>query len=378
MQHFNRLKQDFPGLAEPGTFGFHSCYGRLSELYRGFGFIICTRTGGGQGLPYVGGQTAGGFPDALQFILGQLEAELVGGRFFQVVGFVNDDVVVFRNQAAAEGQVGHQQGVVDHDDVGLLGPLAGGAKEAGGAVAHIQAEALFARRDVVPGDGVAAQQVDFSAVAGLGFLKPNGGLGQQLGVVHRQGFGAGQLTPAAEAQIVGPAFELRHLEGAGFKNARFFQDALQGGDVLADKLFLEVDGVGGDDDALSLGHGEEDGRQQVGQRLADASAALDYQVMLVINGVGDCVQHFFLLRAVLEALETLCGVATAVAGGERALGAEHTVKVILPYVLQTFVGAASPYAATGQAFGGVKALGQLGVVQAGRANRRRGCGVGSG
>ena len=151
------------------------------------------------------------------------------------------------------------------------------------------------------------------------------------------------------------------MRAPGFQYARLFQDGLQGRDVLTDELFLEVDGVGGYHHPLASGDGEEGRREQVGQRLADAGAALDDQVMLVVDGAGDRVQHFLLFGAMLKAAEHL---------GEWASRAEHTVDVVPGDVAQTFVLAASPYAATGQAFRGLQTLRQLRVVQAGRPYRR--------
>jgi hypothetical protein len=76
---------------------------------------------------------------------------------------------------------------------------------------------------------------------------------------------------------------------------------LEEGDVAGDQLFLEGDGVGGDDDALAAEEAAEDGGDEVGVGLADAGAGLDKEVAagLLVEGVGDGLGHFQLLGAVL-------------------------------------------------------------------------------
>ena len=51
---------------------------------------------------------------ALQVALADAEAERGGGGGFQVVAFVDDQVIIFWQHAAARDHVGEQQGVVDH------------------------------------------------------------------------------------------------------------------------------------------------------------------------------------------------------------------------------------------------------------------------
>ena len=84
-----------------------------------------------QGLPQALGQAARWLPYPVQVSLGQLESELAGGCVLQVVGLVDDHRLVVGNQAPTIGQVAHQEGMVDDDDVGLLRPLAGRSQEAG-------------------------------------------------------------------------------------------------------------------------------------------------------------------------------------------------------------------------------------------------------
>ena len=63
---------------------------------------------------------------------------------------------------------------------------------------------------------------------------------------------------------------------------------------------MQIDGVGGDDHALTLGYGEQRRGQEIGHGLAYSGAAFHHQMLVVVNGFGDAVQHLFLLGTVLE------------------------------------------------------------------------------
>ena len=50
---------------------------------------------------------------------------------------------------------------------------------------------------------------------------------------------------------------------------------LQEGNILLDKLFLKIDGIGGDDDPLTVANGPEHCWEKIGQGFASAGARLD-------------------------------------------------------------------------------------------------------
>ncbi len=105
----------------------------------------------------------------------ETRAELVGGNVFDVVRLIDDQVVELRDRAAARGEVGEKQGVVDHQDVGRLGGLARTEQEAR-AFAHVPVLAGEAVRilcaEALPGDPLIGGQVELRAVSGGGFGKP--------------------------------------------------------------------------------------------------------------------------------------------------------------------------------------------------------------
>ena len=85
--------------------------------------------------------------------------------------------------------------------------------------------------------------------------------GQQVGLA------AGlQLTPAIEAEVILPPLDAQRLEIRG-------DMVLDQGDFPLENLVLEVAGVGGDHHAVAA----EDGRDEVGERLAEAGFGLDHQ-----------------------------------------------------------------------------------------------------
>ena len=73
--------------------------------------------------------------DAVQLlrevILGDFKAELPARLLLQVVGFVDDEVLVILQHGAAHGQIGQQQGVVHHQDVRRFSTLPGLTQETG-------------------------------------------------------------------------------------------------------------------------------------------------------------------------------------------------------------------------------------------------------
>jgi len=77
----------------------------------------------------------------------------------------------------------------------------------------------------------------------------------------------------------------------------------QKGEVLSDQLFLQVDGVGGDDDPLVVAHGPQDGRHQIGQGFAGAGAGLHQDDLVAVEGLGHGTGHAQLFVALLVALQ---------------------------------------------------------------------------
>ena len=109
------------------------------------------------------------------------------------------------------------------------------------------------------------------------------------------------------------------------------EDGLQKREVLEEKLFLEVLGAGGDDDALAALAGEAKGGEEVGEGFAGAGAGLDDKVAVIVEGGLDGSGHLVLAGAVLECEGRL---------GEEAAGGEEVVEggKLAGLVLGVFVG----------------------------------------
>ena len=148
-----------------------------------------------------GGGAAHLAQQARQVGLGDAEAERVGRGGFEVMGFVDDQVVVFGQHAAAGGHIREQQGMVDDQQVGALGGLAGaveGAGAAGALHAHFGLAAFVFGGDADPDVALRrAVEVDLIAVAAVAELQPDQHLGQHAHLVDvvraalAQGFPAG-------------------------------------------------------------------------------------------------------------------------------------------------------------------------------------------
>jgi hypothetical protein len=110
-------------------------------------------------------------------------------------------------------------------------------------------------------------------------------------------------------EVVLASLQHRHAHALGARGDR------RG--VLAGQLVLEVLGGGGDDDALA-GHR---GRDEIGERLANAGAGLDHGGRASREGGRDRADHLTLALATLPATGKI--VRDEVEQGERAIGVDR-------------------------------------------------------
>ena len=137
-------------------------------------------------------------------------AELLRGLVFQVVRFVDDEVVEGRYRTAARGDIGEQQRVVDDDDVCGFGGFTRALKEAlaFADVAVLAGEAIgVLRGKALPGGPLAFVEVEFRAVAGLSFRQPEEHGGRQVGEIGVAEPGPVCRNPAAKAEVVRAALQ---------------------------------------------------------------------------------------------------------------------------------------------------------------------------
>ena len=242
------------------------------------------------------------------------------GLVLQAVRLIHYQVLIVGDEIAAHYHVGEQKGVVYHNDVGLIRFFVGAAHKAGAAVAHSGAPSLLPGGYPVPRKSIPAGQVNLAPVSGYRVLQPHCRFAKQARILHTEVVASRQLVPPAQAQIIALPFERRRLHHAFFHQARPFQHSYQGRYVLAEQLFLEIDGLGGDHHSAAAGNGEEDRGEKVGHRFSDAGGAFHHQVARLIDGLGDAGEHLFLFGTVFKAGKGL---------GKRSRGAQKVYDIVL-------------------------------------------------
>ena len=234
--------------------------------------------------------------------LGEAEAEVLGRDLLDAVRLVEDDVVVGRQEADAvdaEGEVGEEEGVVADEQIAVLhppprrlveAPLVGRAFPAHavvgvapGVVPHLRLrqDRKGRARAVVGGVCPVLERVQ---------RRPGALVGKEpvLALAGEPQASNGHVVPAPldehRAELVG-------------------DDRVQQRNVPLDELFLEVDRVRDDDDALVVVDDSLDGGNEIGERLPDAGARLHEQSPSPVERALDRRRHLQLLRPGLEPLE---------------------------------------------------------------------------
>ncbi len=244
----------------------------------------------------------------------QVDAELVGGRLFEVVGLVDDQHLVLAQRVAAAGSVGEEKGMVGDHDRRRLGGAPRGHHEAAVVlpVGACRTQAVTAvGLDVAPECLVDTGEVELAAIAVLGLRQPGEQLQLEPDAVQvrsvRAGVGRAQeAMPAPQAELVVAPLEERGGDGCA-------DDALDHRQVAGHQLLLQGDGSGGHHRAAPVAAVQRQ-RHQVGQRLAHARPGLDDEAAAALHGLGHGAGHLQLRLAQLV---------RAVLGGQRTLGAEQ-------------------------------------------------------
>ena len=190
---------------------------------------------------------------------------------------------------------------------GLGGAVAHPRDEAVGVARALAAEALLARRrELGPERQVVRQVFDLGAIAGLRRRQPTRRSGASAPIVLRQRRERlDQPFEAMQAEVVRAAL---HVGGAD----RVPERARQRRHVLVEDLILQRARARGDEHAPAGEHG----RDEVGERLADAGAGLGDERAAVVEQSGDLSGEPPLAGPRLEALER---------ARERTLGRERGV-----------------------------------------------------
>ena len=231
----------------------------------------------------------------LEPVVADTDAEVLRGDVFEQVRFVDhragaprDDLAV---GALAHRRVGAQQMVVHDDQVGFERPPAHARDEAVVVARAVAPDAVLRRRgDVVPERIVVRQVFHLRAVTRFGPVRPlpqrvdERAVGPAARLVALQ-----HVLEPLEAEVVAATLH------AGCRE-RHAQRVAQRRQVLVVDLILEDAGAHGHQHAASA----EDGRHQVGQRLAGAAARLREQHAAALEDVADRLRHRALAGAQLE------------------------------------------------------------------------------
>ncbi|MNI36568.1 hypothetical protein D3C73_906230 [compost metagenome] len=235
-------------------------------------------------------------------------AEELRGQLGQLMGLVDDEGLRTGQQLAEalllQREIGEQQMVVDHDQVGGLRTLAGTHDEA------VIPEGALVAQAVVDGGGddrqqrrVIGQAIEFSDIARIRAPRP----GQDALELCRL-FRAGKtrltacLLQAIAAQVVAASLQQR----AAQSDAQRLAHARQ---VTVIELVLQRAGTGGNDGA----HSGQQHRHQIGKGLAGAGTGFGEQQVALLHRRGNGLGQAQLRRTRDECIQV---------GGERAAFAE--------------------------------------------------------
>ena len=144
--------------------------------------------------------------------------------------------------------------------------------------------------------------VEIRQAAVLGFLRPFVNALQFLGFGRREQIAAllHRLLQPARAEIIRAAFEHREIELHRLRQRA--EHAREHRQILFRELLLQIDRVRRDDGFFLLRDGEQNRRNQIRQRFADARAGLDREMFAILQRARHGHGHLLLLRAEFEIL----------------------------------------------------------------------------
>ena len=236
---------------------------------------------------------------------------MIRGDVLEVMGLVDDQPLVGGKHrrlipvvgGLPHGEVGGQQMVIDHHDVGLRRPASRLEHEAAIEVRAPDAGAeVGLGRDLVPDLARRrGRQVRERAVAGVG--RPGRDVEQFLQLVGLQQrlLRAGRAVEPRQAEVVAPSLQ----ERVGRDVLVVAQRPAQQRQVLADELLLQVDGVRAHDRPLAVRPGPRQGRDEVGERLPHPGPRLEHQHATLVVRVDEVGREVALALAILVAAQRL-------------------------------------------------------------------------
>ncbi len=241
------------------------------------------------------------------------QPQMLGRHRFHHVCLVEHDRVVIGQDvaaAAAEGQIGKEEGVIDDQQLRVVHAAASLEIKASLVLGAFAAHAVAAvTGDLLPHGGQRAKgQVRAGTVVGLprpGLQQPQ--LPQFVRLVKQRTVAIQSGLQAAAAEIVAPALDQHRGEFAG-------NDAVEQREVLGQQLLLETDGVGRNHHPPRavprrprariprlVRRDRQDHRDKIGKALPHTGPRLDDQVLLVRQGPRHRLGHPHLLSTLLVA-----------------------------------------------------------------------------
>ncbi len=225
------------------------------------------------------------------------------------MGLVEDRQLVGRQHlrigpAAAQGEVGEKQMMVDHHHASPQGPPSHlGDETALDEWAAVAQPHLRAGRDLTPDGGAVGHAIEIRAVSSRGGRRPGAHAPDLVRLGSRYFELLAVIIEAAQAQVVGQPFH--HREGK-----RLGQNALQARQIHLGDLVLQGARASADHH-LAAG---KDRRHQVGHGLSCASARLGQQALVHVDRLRYALGHRKLARARLEARQLV---------GQQAAGSQN-------------------------------------------------------
>ncbi len=214
------------------------------------------------------------------------------------MGFVDDDGIGARQQLAetglADGEIGEQQMMIDHHQLGILGSAARLEHVAVVEAGALAAQAVVGRRcRQPPGRSAFRHLGELGDVALFGMPRPRADARQIRRHRRIEMPGRGRVhVETLQAEVVGASFEQRAVQ-------RHRQRIAHAGKIPVKELLLEVLRAGRHDHASARQHG----RDEIGEGLSGSRARLADQDPALVQGTFDFSGQRLLLRPGMKTLD---------------------------------------------------------------------------
>ena len=253
------------------------------------------------------------FEGAIDGVVAEVDAEVIGGDGGDAVRFVEDDKIVGQEDAGlfaarwhAGVDEGEEEAVVKDHAVRLLDLLAGTLVETGGGVAVFTGTGGAVGIDGVPDiregrgrkflhDPVAAFGGPFGEADEVVFFVVWKEVGlSALGVLE------GIFETGGATIVTAPDHEGGFERSVAFQFGDRIEEFATDFKILAADLFLQRDGMTGDNAGALGADGMDESGEEVGEAFANTGARLEKEGFAGFEGIGDRERHGALLGSMIE------------------------------------------------------------------------------